>query len=461
MTQRRDHTSKKRLILVGGGHAHLQVICDKLFDHSIHRILISETDVSIYSGLLPAAVAGLCEETAAEILLRPLCAAYGVNFIQGTVVKILPQDRRVLVRPSDLGGEYPLAYTALSLNVGSITRSIPVANSSLMPPKAHVIHTRPIASLIPALQKFEAAAAKLASLPHVLVVGGGAAGLELSLALHARTRSTLPSARVTSVTGGKTFGDVFGARADNAVRAELRRVGVNQIVGRNVTRLENGKASLDDCTYVPFDAAVIATGAAPPPLLVNTGLPLDLDGWISVRSTLQSTGYDDVFAAGDCAALESYTSSKFPPKAGVFAVRQGPVLSHNLRMFLQAGRGLKKYTAQTNFLSLISTGDGAAVGCKYGIVFRGTWVFRFKMCIDEAWQDRFRVRGNKKRIAKAHNEIQNPVFDGPVSYAAAILVAADDILRGDTFEVQELILRRMDEDVEFRNAVAEHLSGKE
>lgn len=460
MVSGREHTSKQTLILVGGGHAHLQVICDKSF-HNINRLLISETDIATYSGLLPATVAGLCEETAANVSLRPLCAAHGVHFIQGTVVKVVPQNRRIFVRPPDSRGDYALSYTVLSLNIGSVTKSIPLANSSPASSNAHVIPTRPISSLIPAFRKFESVAESISSPPRIVVVGGGAAGLELSLALHARTRSTLPSAQVTSVTGHRTFGALFGMKADSAVRAELERVGVEQIVGRHVVRLDNGKAILDDSTNVPFDAAVIATGAAPSPLLTKTGLSLDPDGWISVRPTLQSAEYDNVFAVGDCAALESYTNSKFPPKAGVFAVRQGPVLSHNLHAYLKGRRALKKYVAQSSFLSLISTGDGAAVGSKYGIVFRGTWVFRLKMNIDEAWQKRFRVDKDMKENPTGQTDREKPVFDGPVPYAAAILMAADDIVNADTFDAQMSILRRMDEDTEFRNAIVNHVSGEE
>lgn len=459
MVPGRERTSKRTLILVGGGHAHLQVIRENSFDN-VNRILISETDIATYSGLLPATVAGLCEETAADVQLRPLCAAYRVHFILGEVVKVLPQDRRIFVRPPASRKEYPLSYTALSLNVGSVTKSIPVVNSSPIVSNTHVIPTRPISSLIPAFQKFELAATRTSPLSRILVVGGGAAGLELSLALHARTRNTLPSARITSVTSDQTFGDAFGKRADAAVRAELNRVGVKQVIGRHVIRFEDGKAILDDSTFMPFDAAVIATGAAPSSLLDKTGLTLDPDGWISVRPTLQSAEYDNIFAVGDCASLESYEKSKFPPKAGVFAVRQGPVLSYNLRAFLHGGKELKKYVPQSSFLSLISTGDGAAVGSKYGVVFRGTWVFRLKMHIDKEWQDRFRVsektdEGDDLKYGK------KDLFDGSVSYAAAILMAADDIMDSDTFDVQMSILRRMDEDTEFRDAVVSRVSVNE
>lgn len=459
MVSGQEHTSKQTLILVGGGHAHLQVICDKSF-HNINKLLISETDIATYSGLLPATVAGLCEESAANVSLRPLCAAHGVHFIQGTVVKVIPRDRHIFVRSPGSRVDYALSYTVLSLNIGSVTKSIPLANSSPTS-NAHVIHTRPISSLIPTFRKFEAATESMSSLPQIVVVGGGAAGLELSLALHARTRSTLPSAHIISVTGHRTFGDLFGMKADSAVRAELKRVGVKQIIGRHVIRLENGKAILDDSTSVPFDAAVIATGAAPPPLLAKTGLSLDPDGWISVRPTLQSAEYDNVFAVGDCAALESYTNSNFPPKAGVFAVRQGPVLSHNLHAYLEGKRALKKYVAQSSFLSLISTGDGAAIGSKYGIVFRGTWVFRLKMHIDETWQKRFRVDKDIKENSSSQTNRESSVYDGPVSYAAAILMAADDIVNADAFDTQMSILRRMDEDTEFRNSIVNHVFDKE
>lgn len=453
---------RKTLILVGGGHAHLQVITNASLSPHIRCVLISESSISTYSGLLPAAVAKLCDESAPDIQLEPLCIGNGFHFIQGSVTKIVPQHQQIFIQsPSNTSLTYSLTYTALSLNVGSITQPIPIPTTSAMK-NVHVIPTRPIASLIPALRKFENSFANSPDSPHVLVVGGGAAGLELSLAVFARTRLTLPSAHVTSITAHCTFAESFGPKGESMLRRELSRLGIKQIIGRTVTSLDDGHANLDDGTLVQFHAVIIATGAAPPPLLSNSALDLNPDGWISVRSTLQTVKFDNIFAVGDCVALPSYTESKFPPKSGVYAVRQGPVLTQNLRAFLNGRQQLKDYIPQTSALSLISIGDGTAIGSKYGIVFKGTWVFRLKMYIDESWQDRFRkFSKSQKKSDFAKFNPNHTVFEGSVAEAAAFLVLADEVTKSDFFDVQLSVLRRMDEDEDFRTAVVESVSAND
>jgi len=91
-------------------------------------------------------------------------------------------------------------------------------------------------------------------------------------------------------------------------------------------------------------------------------------GFVATKSTLQSTSHAEVFATGDIGTQVETPSAK----AGVFAVRQAPVLFHNLRA-LVLKRGLKNYKPQADFLSLVSTGDKYAIGSRSGVTFKGSW----------------------------------------------------------------------------------------
>ena len=189
-------------------------------------------------------------------------------------------------------------------------------------------------------------------------------------------------------------------------------------------------------------------------------LEQDLEGWLLVRPTLQCIGHDNVFAAGDCASFAKAFGINFPPKAGVYAVRQGPVLTQNLEAVLEDSKHLKEYVPQTSFLSLLSTGDGRGIGSKYGLVFRGTWVYRLKNYIDESWQDKFRVtspKANSQQLVSKPSRVEQ-VFDGTPDEGAAILHAAEDSRVVDSFEEQLMVLRRMDEDVQFREQLLRHVS---
>lgn len=511
-----EHHEKKTLLLIGGGHAHVQVITDPRFGEgenqgmNVRRVLLSDSRMSVYSGLVPAAIANLTSVESCEIDVEKLCDHYGVHFIHGRATSIDAQARRVTFQPvlsdesaynSDETGQHDndeskgeaiitqtLRYSVLSMNVGSVTPPVKGVN---MFPKGVIVPTRPIAGLVRSLQQTQDRGQF-----RILVVGAGHAGIELALAVHAR----FPRALVTVVGKGTSSKSKKKRGLDDdsmknswnktnkaieMAAAKMRKAGVTFLEDYTVTELRPpGTALVTEATTdrttsaktavcseetpIGFDVAVLATGAAPPPLLKCTDLPLTEDGWMAVNASLQSLHSDGtVFAAGDCISITSTDQAAqkiLPlPKAGVFAVRQGPILAHNLWVSLGGmpdtaaaeSTKLRDYVPQTNFLSLISTGDGRAIGTKYGAAFSGTWVFRLKMYIDETWQNRFRVCGEGK------SDIESISFSGTPLEAAAVLIAADDIRPDDCFDTQWAILKRMDADKMFRDAVLESILREE
>jgi selenide,water dikinase len=167
--------------------------------------------------------------------------------------------------------------------------------------------------------------------------------------------------------------------------AALRRRNVAVRTGSPVREVEAGTVLLSD-DQLPADAVVWATGAAPHPWLAASGLPTDEAGFILVEDTLQLSGRTDVFAAGDCAALVD----RALPRAGVHAVRQAPVLGHNLAA-TTTGRPLRRYHPQDDFLTLMNLGDGTALGTKWGRVVEGRWVQLLKDRIDRRFVRSLRI----------------------------------------------------------------------
>lgn len=180
---------------------------------------------------------------------------------------------------------------------------------------------------------------------------------------------------------------------------------------------------------------------------------MDNYGWLLVEPSLQCVGLSNVFASGDCASFGNKYGLGFPPKAGVYAVRQGAVLAHNLDILLSsraATQPLKPFVPQPCFLSLLSTGDGRGIGSKYGLVFTGTWVYRLKSYIDEMWQNRFRSSSNRTSSHVSRTGVVDSKFEGSPAEGAVVLLAAEDIFSNDSFEQQLMVLRRMDNDMHFR-----------
>src|SRR5712691_597081 len=193
----------------------------------------------------------------------------------------------------------------------------------------------------------------------VAVVGAGAGGIEITLCLPARLRAVLGQTpfEITLIdAANRILGGVTDKTAE-FVRRELVSRGVRLILGRSVTNLRSGTMTLDNGEDLPADLVVWATGAEGPMLLRQLGLPTDERGFLLTRATLQTIGHDAIFAVGDSGTLQRGPT----PKAGVYAVRQGPVLWDNLACFLRSAP-LREYQPQTNFLKLLNLGDGRAVG---------------------------------------------------------------------------------------------------
>jgi len=151
-----------------------------------------------------------------------------------------------------------------------------------------------------------------------------------------------------------------------------------------VESVSNSTARLSDGRRLPADVAVWVAGAAPPPLLASLNLPRDEAGFLLTRDTLQSTGGEPIFAVGDTGSIEG----RRVPKAGVFAIRQGPVLWENIAHLL-SGTPLQRYEPQRHFLKLISTGDGRALFVCRNFVLHGRWCWWLKDWIDRRFVQKY------------------------------------------------------------------------
>ena len=383
------------LVLVGGGHTHVQVLRRFAMAPPPGRVtVVLDTPIAVYSGMVPGFVAGQYGQEELEIDVVPLARLARARVVLSRATGLEPGERRLLLEDRP-----PLPYDLISFDVGST-----VAGLELPGVREHALPTRPIAALVRRVHEVieRARAADPATPFRVVVVGAGAGGVELAFTIEARLRSETGRApRVTWITSAPRPLSEYPERLSRriAVRAaergiELRTdVEVVAVRGDSVElrSLDRGQGT----QRIEADAVLWVAGAAAQPLFRTSGLPLDESGFLLTRPTLQSVGDDRVFGVGDCATLaESPT-----PKAGVYAVRQGPYLAENLRHALEslASPGgsrsgpLRAYRPQRDFLTLLNLGDGTALGHKWGQVVEGPWVMRLKDRIDRAFMRRFQV----------------------------------------------------------------------
>ena len=362
----------KQLLLLGAGHAHAQVLKDWAAAPvpGVQLTLLSPSALAPYSGMVPGWLAGTYSFEEICIDFRALAVAAGAQLRIDEVVAIDADARCV-----QLASGQRCPWDLLSLNVGSTL----VAPTGLA---ATVLALRPLGRLHSAWTTLLQQQAGQTTALRVTAVGGGAAGVESLLAALARLRALQPGRPISGRLW--TRGALLPGVAPGAVRAAQHAL---QAAGVAVH------------TGTPFDPALTgenelllwATGAQAHKWQHSSGLATSEDGFFKVDEHLQSTSHPGVFAVGDCAQWAPPL-----PKAGVYAVRMGPVLAHNLRAAL-SGAPLHRYTPQHRYLALLATADGRAIAARgpwslHGRTL-GRWAWRWKDHIDRGFLARFKPAG--------------------------------------------------------------------
>jgi selenide,water dikinase len=366
------------LVLIGGGHAHVHVL--KRFGEAppadVRLTLVARDIETPYSGMIPGFVAGRYRFEDCHIDLARLCARWGIRLIHGEATGIERARRQVL-----LGDAPPVPYDLLSVDVGSAPNSGAIDGA-----EQGAIPVKPIAELGRRWLAFCERAASWRGPLRIVVIGGGAGGVELALAMDHRLRAIARDAEVevTLATRDEILTGQAGA-ARRRLRAILQRRGIRLLEHAAARRVERDAVQLEGGTRCEADAVFVVTEASAAPWFAGTGLPLDERGFLAVDATLRSTGDAAIFAVGDCATVLEHRR----PKAGVFAVRQGPPLDVNLRRAL-AGRPLRPWRPQSRYLAIIGSGDGRAVATRGDWAIEGRWVWWWKDHIDRRWMRMYR-----------------------------------------------------------------------
>jgi selenide,water dikinase len=365
-----------RLLLAGGGHGHIEVLRQfaRVPEPGVEIVLVSPESALLYSGMLPGVVAGHYSIGEAQIALPPLAARARARFVHDRVVA-LDLDARVASCADGVREPFDI----LSLDVGAAPDRALTGDADRVQP------VRPLTALLDAWERMQVdAAARRART--IAVIGGGAGGVELLLAMHHRLAQTLGlrAPRFALVTDLPHLlpdhppGVQRRAEALIAARADLH-------LGSAAVAIVPDGAALANGTHVSADRIVMATGAAAPAWLADSGLACDAKGFVRIGSNLQSTSHSFVFAVGDCAT----PSERSLPKSGVYAVREGPPLALNLR---RMARGLppSPYRPQRSALALITTGGRRAIASRPPWWAEGDWVWRWKDWIDRRFVAHYR-----------------------------------------------------------------------
>ena len=359
----------KQLLLVGGGHSHLAVL--KSFGDTpaagARLALLSPSRHAFYSGMVPGVVAGHYGHGDCRIDLVALAARAGARFLEDSAAGVDPARREVTTARGER-----LRYDVLSLDTGSSSGEPPAAAE-------HALRVRPVEPFLAGWERLRESARR-GEVRRIAVIGGGAAGVEVLLAMrHGLAGSGAQFALFSELPV------LAGHGARRRIVGILGERGVAVRSGRKVLAAGENGLELEGGERFEAQAAVWATGAYAPPWIAQSGLATDARGFVAVSDTLQSRSRPEIFAAGDVATVIGEPR----PKSGVFAVRQGPVLARNLRRAL-AGDAPERFRPRSRSLALISCGNPYAVASWGRFSLEGAWVWRWKDRIDRRFVGQYR-----------------------------------------------------------------------
>lgn len=367
----------RNLVLIGGGHTHALVLREWAINPAagVSVTVVNPQAKAPYTGMLPGFIAGHYDRSALDIDLVRLARRAGARLITdfATGIDVAGKQVSLAERPD-------IAYDTLSVDIGITTKLPMIAGAA-----QHAVSAKPLGPFADQWEAFLTRSKRDELTPQIAVIGGGVAGVELALAMAYRVRSEgFETGSVNLIEAKSEILRETGSAARRKLRRELYHYGINVITNARVKKITAyGVAFEAGLSDVQANFVVTATGARPYNWLSETGLTLH-QGYIEVDERLRSVNTPGIFAAGDCAHMAFAPR----PKAGVFAVRQAPVLLNNLRADLLGGK-LQPYRPQKSYLKLISTGRESAITDKWGLAPKGKFIWRLKDKIDRDFMGQF------------------------------------------------------------------------
>jgi NADH dehydrogenase FAD-containing subunit len=329
-------------------------------------------------------LSGRYEPRQVRFNIRKMVEERGGQFVEATVTAIAPGAQKLL-----LDNDAQVSYDVASFNIGSVVPAAETAASG-----EHVFTVKPIINLCKARKLILRQSAK--GTTQVLVAGGGPAGIEIAANAWRLLHENGATPEITLVAGNQVL---------KGAPKKVRRLAVDSLAARRISILEgvrvhsfeNRCAALSDGRSIPFDFAFLAVGVRPPVLFRESGIPVGEDGGMSVNEYLQSTSYPQLFGGGDCISVEGHSVAK----VGVHAVRQNPILKHNLGVALNGGE-MRRFIPNPDYMLIMNMGDGRGILWKKSLVLNGILAFWLKDYIDRRFMKRFQVSGELKDFSNGY-----------------------------------------------------------
>ncbi len=410
---------RKALVLVGGGHSHALVLRKmgmNPWPADVRLTLITNLADTPYSGMLPCHISGLYDFDTAHIDLRPLTRFANCRLIMDEMIGLDPEGQTVICKRHP-----PIAYDALSIDTGSTPIKSQVAGAA-----EHAIPAKPVPQLLQAWASYlDSIEKKLSKNPQttatISIVGGGVGGVEMAFAMQVRlyqlmaNRGQNPQQQIAVhiFQRGPHLAKGRNRLTQWMVERLCKERQLYAHTGETVCEVTASAVRCESGLIVECDRTFWVTNAAAPPWLQDSQLALTDNGFLAVNDNLQTLSHPNIFAAGDVATMVNHKR----PKAGVFAVRQGPPLYENLKRYV-TGQPLKPFKPQKRYLNIIDTDTETAIASWGFFAIHSKWCRRWKNSIDQKFMSLFSDFPDMASTALSHRP-SSPVAERSRSHPCA------------------------------------------
>ena len=367
--------NRKKLVFVGAGHAHLTALSrlETFVERGYAVTVISTANFHYYSGMGPGMLSGIYEPQEIRFNVQRLTESKGGHFLADKVIRIDPVSRMLYLKSNR-----EIGYDVVSFNTGS---DVPVIKG--IPSNGSIYTVKPIEELYKARCRITD---ELKNGPlQLAVIGGGAAGIEISCNLWRLVRDHNGTAGIHLISRESILSR-FNPRIREIVLKKLDQKKIVVSENASVSDIDKSVIILEGGKTIPYNLAFLATGVKPSSLFKDSGIETGEDGGLMVNEYLQSVTYPDILGGGDCI----YFTKSPLDKVGVHAVRQNQILFDNLHSLLSGGE-LKRYSPQNKYLLILNMGDGTGVFFRESWVWDGKKAFLLKNYIDNKFVKKFQL----------------------------------------------------------------------